>query len=404
MKQQPGKLSIPTLAGCLIAQLCVGIIYLWSVFKSSAITYYGWEDGAVNLVASFMLFLFCAGNLIGGILQDRTTPRLSAMIGIFLFGGGILLSSLIPANGSILWFYITYCAMGGMGSGFVYASALNCLQRWLPHRRGLATGLAASTFGLSTVVFSPVCNGLLGRMSMPMALRTLAGVLFVIGLLACLFIRRPGPEYLKGLDLPQKDAKTIIGLSPARAMSTPQYWLLFAALFFYNGTWNMLTPLIAGLGTARGLSQAAAVTCVSLTGLTNACGRLGMSALSDKLGRIPTILILCIITTGCGIALTGCTGIMYTIIVLLTAFAFGGPSAVFPAFTTDMFGAKYSGSNYGVIMLGLGLSSVVFNAISNRLYAATGTYTLTFLMGAATGILSLILILGVNHFLKQSKS
>ena len=53
--------------GCLAVQLCVGILYLWSVCKQSAISHFGWDAGAVNLVASFMLLAFCLGSLVGGL-------------------------------------------------------------------------------------------------------------------------------------------------------------------------------------------------------------------------------------------------------------------------------------------------------------------------------------------------
>ena len=48
-----------------------------------------------------------------------------------------------------------------MGSGFAYGSVLSCMQKWFPHKRGFASGLGASAFGLSTVVFSPVASTLL---------------------------------------------------------------------------------------------------------------------------------------------------------------------------------------------------------------------------------------------------
>ena len=96
-------------------------------------------------------------------------------------------------------------------------------------------------------------------------------------------------------------------------------------------------------------------------------------------------------------------GGVYFAVVLMVAFAYGGPAAINPATSTDFFGPKYSGSNYGVIMLALGLSSVVFNAISNALSAATGAYTLTFLMGAATAALSVIIYLAVGRLRAKAR-
>lgn len=390
--------------GCLLVQLCVGILYLWSVFKQSAIGYYDWNDGSVNLVASFMLFSFCLGSLTGGILQDRIGPKPVCIAGVGLFGGGILLSSFLPAGTPIFLFYLTYCLIAGMGTGFAYGSVLSCMQKWFPHKRGFATGLAASAFGFSTVVFSPVISLLLGILPLPATLRTLAVIFLVVGLGACTQISLPNQEYLDSLHLPAAASFAAQSMTLREAIRTLPFWLLFLGAFLYNGTWNMLTPLIKGLGISRGLSESTAVLCVSLTGITNAAGRLMMSSLSDKLGRISTLLLLCAMTLAGAILLISAGGGAYLAVVLLTAFAFGGQAAISPATSTDFFGPKYSATNYGVIMLSLGLSSVLFNAISNALYSATGSYTSTFLMGAVTAVLSGVAFLMIDRLSKRKNA
>ena len=387
--------------GCLLVQLCVGILYLWSVFKQSAIDHFGWDSGSVNLVASFMLFAFCMGSFVGGILQDRIGPKPICVSGVALFGSGILASSLLPSDAPILLFYLTYCLIAGMGTGFAYGAVLSCMQKWFPHKRGFATGLAASAFGLSTVVFSPVINLLLGQMSFSSTLRTLSVIFLVVGLGACTQISLPDKEYLSSLNLPAAAFSDVHSMTPRKAICTLPFFLLFLGSFLYNGTWNMLTPLIKGLGMERGLSESTAILCVSLTGITNAAGRLLMSSLSDKLGRIATLTSLCAITLVSALFLMFAGGPAYLVVVLAVAFAFGGQAAISPATSTDLFGPKYSATIYGVLMLSLGFSSVLFNAISNALYTATGNYTTTFLMGALTALCALIAFLCIDRLSKR---
>lgn len=405
MKKSNSKLIV-SIIGCLVVQLCVGILYVWSVFKQPAIDVFGWDSGSVNLVASFMLFCFCFGNLIGGIIQDRIGPKPVCIMGVCLFGGGILISSFLPASAPIILFYLTYCLIAGMGSGFAYGAVLSCMQKWFPHKRGFASGLGASAFGLSTVIFSPVISALLSAVGLSTTLLILAILFLVVGLAACMLISLPDKTYLASLNLPAASSPAGVDNSKtlAQAVRTVPFWLLFVGCFLYNGTWNMLTPLIKGLGIERGLSESMALLCVSLTGLTNAAGRLLMASLSDKLGRINTLNILCAMTLICGLLLIFVGGPVYLVIVLVTAFAYGGPAAINPATSTDFFGPKYSGTNYGIIMLSLGVSSVVFNAISNALYAATGTYTLTFIMGAVTAALSIVVYVIIDKLNKKQKS
>lgn len=393
--------------GCLVAQLCVGIIYLWSVLKAATMNFYGWESGSVNLIASFMLFAFCVGNFGGGALNDKFGPKKVSFIGIILFGVGIFLASCLPVGSSIVLFYLTYSIVGGLGVGITYGALLSCIQKWFPHKRGFATGIATAAFGLGTVAFSPVIGAMLKTMEVNTTLRILSIVFLVVGLISCIVIKLPDEAYLAQLPKPAAKKNAIVAkkdMTLGEAIKTVPFWCLLFNIFFYNATWNMLNPIIKPLAMERGLSDAVATACVSLTGLFNAAGRFGMSSLSDKLGRIPTTIMLCVVTIVCALLLMFVKSYVYLVVVLITAFAFGGPSAVNPATSTDFFGAKYSGTNYGVIMLSLGFSSILFNAISNALVKTTGGYAMTFVMGAITAAIDIVLMLIIKRCLKKQKA
>lgn len=347
-----------------------------------------------------MLFAFTGGCFIGGLLQDKIGPRKTAMAGAVLFGMGIFLSSLLPATAPIILFYATYSVLAGLGSGFVYNSAISGMQKWFPDKLGLASGLSSAAFGLSTVLFSPVCTALLERFTMPMTLRFFSIAAFAVCMTACLFIRIPdaAQTVAASVKAPVKES-----MSLTETLHTSTFWVFFLCLFFYNGTWNMLTPLIKGLGMERGLSAGMAVLCLSLTGITNTLGRLIMSSLSDKMGRFSVMYMLCTVTAVGAFGLTFLGNGGYITMVLVVAFAYGGPSAVYPALCTDLFGPKYSGRNYGFLMLGLGLSSIVFNYISNMLHAAFGSYLPSFLMGMATAVITLALVAVIHRTTTEKK-
>ena len=395
--------GVPSILGCLCLQLCAGILYLWSVFKGPAIAYYGWADSAANLVASFMLFSFCVGSLIGGTIQDRTGPRGVCILGCVLLSGGIFLASLIPAGGAILRFYLSYCLLGGLGCGFIYGSVISCMLKWMPHRRGLASGMAVSAFGLSTVVFSPLSSRMLDFLSLPITFRRLSILFCAVGLAACGFIRLPDSNRPTSFPQPETEEENE-HKNLGQAIRTAPFWYLFLTVFFINGTWNIAVPLIKGLGMARGLSQGSALLTVSLTGLTSAAGRLSVAALSDRIGRTLSITLMAIVTMLCSVLLIFVEGHAYLLIILLAAFAYGGAAAIGPAICTDLFGSRYSGRNFGVIMLALGLSSVVFNLVSNTLCAAARTYTLSFVIGALSAAVSIVLLKMMKHRSGRSRS
>ena len=398
------KSPVLPIIGGLVAMLCVGVIYLWSVLKNATMGYFGWESGSVNLIASIMLFAFCVGNFGGGALNDKIGPKKVSFVGVALFGVGIFLASCVKPGASIWFFDLTYSVIGGIGVGVSYGALLSCIQKWFPHRRGFATGIATAAFGLGTVAFSPIIGTMLNSMTVSATLRTLSLVFLVVGLIACCFIQLPSEEYLAKLPKPAPKKNAIVAkreIPLKEAIRTVPFWCILLTIFFYNATWNMLNPIIRPLGEERGLTSALALTCVSLTGVFNAAGRFGMSALSDKLGRVETNVLLCCITIVCALLLMFVGGYAYIVVVMVTAFAFGGPSAINPATTTDFFGAKYTGTNYGVAMLSLGFSSILFNSISNALVKSTGKYYMTFVMGAITAAITIVLQLVMKKYKKK---
>ncbi len=414
MKKSNSK-AVASIIGCLVVQLCVGILYLWSALRADIVTSYNWSASAAGMVSSYMIFAFVFGNLIGGIINDKKGPKLTCVLGVILFSVGIALSALLTS--STIWMLnITYAIMAGLGSGFAYGACISCIQKWLPHKRGLASGLACSAFGLSTVIFTPVSTALMnlfrnadGVVNFAPVFLILAGVFAVLGLIACIFISLPDESYIAGLNLPKAAVSGTVNYTLPQAMKKPVFWALFLSIFFINGTWNLCVPLIKDLGIVRGLTTSVAVACVSFTGITNAAGRLIMASLSDKVGRSNTMYILCGITLVGAVLMTFIGGYGYFVTIALIAFAYGGPSALNAALCTDLFGPKNSGANYGVAMLALGFSSIFFNFIANSIIKASVDVTAgtavgiaaTFIMGAVTAIIPVFLMIYIDRYLKK---
>lgn len=383
-----------TVIACLVVQLLVGILYLWSIFNKPVQQFFGLTAAMASMVQSVMMFGFVSGNLIGGYLQDKTNPRLIALIGVCMFAGGILLTAFVSFASWLI--FVTYGVIAGLGCGFTYGSVLSCLQKWFPNKRGFASGLSVAAFGFSTVVFTPVAKALMSAFggNMQNTFMTFALVFLGVGVVACLFIRLPLSEQVKESDAPF--------LTPKQALKEPRFWLIALTLFFVNATWNIVCPVIKTLGMDSGLSENTAELLVMLTGVLSATGRLSMATVSDKIGRVLTVALLAGLTLITAVLLIFSQSWLFFAVVLLVAFAYGGPSATLPAMCTDLCGAKYSGTNYGMAMLGLGFSSLVFNGISNALVGATGNYTASFILAAATALITIGLMVAFKLLTKRA--
>lgn len=358
------------------------------------------------MVSSYMILAFVLGNLIGGFLNDWKGPKFTCIAGVLLFALGVLCTGFLTAS-TIRLIYLSYCAMGGLGSGFAYGACISCVQKWMPHCRGVASGLAVSAFGLSTVIFTPVSQWLMDRftdsatglVSFRPVFCILGSVFFVVGIAACLFISLPTEaSYLNSRKLPETADLDVKSCSPGEAVRTVPFWCIFLYIFFIDGTWILTVPLIKGLGMERGLSEALAVFCLSFTGVANTAGRLVMAVISDKIGRTATLIILSLTTLTGALMMTFVDGIAYIVVVALIAFSYGGPAAINAALCTDFFGSKYSGTNFGVIVLAMGFSSIVFNAISAHILG--GAVVPTFLMAAVTALVPIFLVRVIAQYQK----
>ena len=48
--------------------------------------------------------------------------------------------------------YLGYSGLGGVGWGLLYLTPVSAMMKWFPDRRGLATGITLSAFGLGATV------------------------------------------------------------------------------------------------------------------------------------------------------------------------------------------------------------------------------------------------------------
>ena len=413
-----GKM-IRAIGACMLIQLCIGIVYMWSALKSSIADSYGWDPSSAGMVYSYMLMSYVCGNLLGGFLNDKKGPRVTCYVGISMFVAGMAASAFAR---EFLLFNVTYALLGGLGSGLAYGACISCIQKWMPDKMGLATGLACCSFGLSTVIFTPVINSMMeankdsdGIVNFVPVFLIVAGVVAVVGLVSAAFVTLP-----LGL-APKKKEKSVKSSAPSapdwnftlwQAMKTPAFWALFFSIFLINGTWNLCVPLIKDLGMVRGLSETAAVMCVSVTGIANAAGRLIMATLSDKFGRYKMMYILCGMTVAGAALMTFIGGYGYFVVILMLAFAFGGPSSLNAAMSTDLFGHRNSGANYGAAMLAVGISSIVFNFLSEHLLKASvdvktmeaSGITATFIMAAVSAVIPFFLMMFISSYLKKRSS
>jgi len=103
--------------------------------------------------------------------------------------------------------------------------------------------------------------------------------------------------------------------------------------------------------------------------LANGLGRIAWGAISDKLGRKLSVVIMTAtqgIVVLCFPYMAGTTGLLYLGATLI-GFNFGGNFALFPTTTADTFGAKFIGRNYGWVFLAYGVGGILGPIMGGKL-------------------------------------
>ena len=144
------------------------------------------------------------------------------------------------------------------------------------------------------------------------------------------------------------------------------------------------------------MSTMAASAAVSVLALFNAFGRIITGYISDKIGRINTLMSVCILSiigliclyfSGNGTVLTFYIGIA------IVGLSFGSFMGVYPGFTADQFGVKYNSVNYGIMFIGFALAGYFGPQIMSSVYSSTGAYQNAFLIACALSVVGVILSL-----------
>jgi MFS family permease len=180
------------------------------------------------------------------------------------------------------------------------------------------------------------------------------------------------------------------GWTVGRALRTRAFWMLFA---IFTATWiPVFGPYVHLVPMARGfgISPLLAATLLSTLGLAALAGRLSMGAISDHMGRRPTLAAGLALQIAAFVALSGAEslGPLY-LASFLFGFSYGGVSVMFPALVADFFGREQAGSLVGALFALAGCASAWGPLAAGFIYDRSGSYALAWWLSAAFNALAL---------------
>lgn len=346
----------------LVMQLCLGVLYSWSVFRGPLALLHGWSKAQTIAPYRYSLLFFTFGMIAAGFWQDRKGPRVVGSAGGLLLGAGCLLASWI--GGTVDGLILAYGVVAGVGVGFAYVTPIATCIKWFPDKRGFIVGLSVMGFGAGSLIFAPLLEALIGHdpaqlaNTIPRTFQVMAAIFVVCVVGAAQFYRVPPPGWKpEGWNPPAAAVKA--EFPPMDMLRTPQFYLLWLTYFFGTSVGltaiGEATPIIQELAKRDAVMSGGAA--LGIMSICNGLGRIAWGGLSDKAGRnLTAALMSCVSIVACVIFLRDASTFWQALIGLcLAGFSYGGYLALMPSFTADYFGPRNVGANYGILFSAWGL-------------------------------------------------
>ncbi len=350
-------------AAAIFMQVLLGVIYSWSVFRGPLAQLHGWSRAETIAPYRYSMLAFAVAMVLGGIWQDRKGPRVVATTGGLLLGAGCLLAAWLgdSLNGLIF----SYGIVAAFGVGFAYVTPIATCIKWFPDQRGRIVGLAVMGFGVGPLLFGPLLEALLGKdpaqfaVTVPRTFVVLS-VIFFIGVVGAAQLYQVPPAGWRpaGWSPPAGQAAAV-EISPREMLRMWQFYVLWFVYFLGTAVGltaiGEATPLLQEMAKSTAVLSAGAA--LGVMSICNGVGRLAWGSVSDRFGRKPAVLMMCVVSVLACLGFLRTAGSFSTLLLglCLAAFAYGGYLALMPAYTADYFGPKNVGANYGLVFSAWGL-------------------------------------------------
>ena len=390
-----------------------GATYSFAAFFSAFQSEFGGSRAHVSAVFSIGAFVYFLLGASGGMLADRHGPRAVCLTGILFLATGVAAASLADS----LWMlYATYSLAIGVGVGLTYVPSVGAVQPWFIKQRAFASGLAVSGIGAGNFLVPLIALWWIGLFGWRGAYLALAALVLVIGGVAGWLIDNDPRRHGVGADgtaVAAAGAAAANGTVRARppgatlreAFGSTRFWWMYASLSVSGIA--CFVPMVHMTPYARdaGMSEAAAVSLVSLIGLGSLAGRFAIGWFADRMGRMASAAAM---YAGMGVFLiawwasTG--GWALALVAVGYGVCYGGFVAVQPPIVMDLFGARNVSGIIGSLYTGVGFGTLLGPTLAGAAFDRSGSYDVPILASALACFAATACVLALKRSLRTLRT
>ncbi|WCE32509.1 L-lactate MFS transporter [Vibrio sp. SCSIO 43137] len=380
--------------------LCIGVLYTWSVFKNALVNM-GWSNSQASMPYTITIVVLSLSLLIAGRIQDKIGPQKVLMAGTFLAGIGMVLSSLslTPVN-----LYLSFGLLTGAGIGFAYACLNPTAMKWFPaEKKGMVNGLLATAFGLAAIYLAPLTSYLITGFGLSSAFLIMGASLILIALPLSFTIISPPSDYASELhktpdtsEPKQPESGIKSDYTWQEMIKTRQFYLLWLMYAFGASAGLMIIANITSIAATQASITEGAYLVVTLS-IFNSGGRLVSGLLSDKIGGLKTLAIAMVLQAVNMLLFSQfVSSVPLMVGAALAGIGYGTLLAVFPSVMADLYGLKNYGANYGVLYTAWGIGGFIGPVVAAISVDTTGSYATAYMICAVLVTLAAVMTFRVK--------
>ena len=380
--------------GGMMMNLALGTLYAWSVFVAPLEKEFHWKRADTSTIFTIAVVVFALTFIVAGRLQDKLGPFWISLTGGILVSIGFFLCSY---TSSLMYLFICFGVIGGLGNGFGYSTPIPVMSKWFPDKRGLAVGLAVGGYGAGSAIFGPLsASYLIPSFGWRTTFQILGVIFLVMTVIGAFLLKNPPAGYKPAGWTPapsSKAAATTYDFSPGEALRTPTFYFMWIAYALGCTAGLMVISQLVPFAKSVGIPSTMLASLGLVVGAVgNASGRILSGWMSDHLGRINVLRLMIGISMVSMPILYAVGGNVVGLFVMLfiVYWCYGTQLSVNGAAAADFWGTKNAGINYGMLFTAWGVAGLLGGRIGGKLFDKYHNYQMAFYTAAVLALVALV--------------
>ncbi|MBN1190681.1 MAG: MFS transporter [Dehalococcoidales bacterium] len=382
------------MAAFIIIFAAYGMRFSYGVYFKPMAAELGYSSAVTAAAFSVSMFLEGVFSLVLGGLTDKYGPRIVLTCSSIVVGTGYFLMPFVHSPWQL---YTFYGLIIGVGMGGIFVPMVSITARWFTARRNLMTGLVSSGAGIGMLIIPVVSSRLIENLGWRSTFVIMGIVILVVVLIAAQFLKRD-PSRIGALPYGEKQPQgnepvaPPAGFSFSEAIRLPQFWFLFAMMFWYGFYSSSINVHIVPDAINAGMAPTTAANIMAVSGGLLVIGRIILGTTADKIGNKRVFIIGFILSflAMVWIILNQAHWAFFLFAVFI-GFSQGGIGTSQSPITASLFGLRYHGLIFGCIGLGYTFGAAFGPFITGLIFDLTGSYHLAMIVCTCTCIVSLVL-------------